>query len=198
MSFFRDQLENWLQQLSVKADKVLDVGGSDKPVKGRTAEWQVKDYRILDLETPHSGSRPDICQDLNRNLEAVHDFHKDPPEKLAGLFDVVFCLEVMEYIYNPVQAIKNLYTFVKPGGTLYISFPFVYPMHKPIGADMLRYTEDGAIKLLEVAGFTVTEVRPRVHKSPDLLRAMYSADGMHTRHDDTVPHTGYLITAKRP
>jgi hypothetical protein len=49
MSFYRDQLENYLKTIDVKAETVFDVGGKEKPVKGRTKSWTVKNYEILDI-----------------------------------------------------------------------------------------------------------------------------------------------------
>lgn len=193
MSYFRDQLEDWLKQIAVKADKVLDVGGSQNPVKGRTLSWDVKDYVIADLPTPHeTKAEPTLKLDLNQ-------WDKTKVMQLAETSaDVVFCLEVMEYLWNPIAALANIKLAMKAGGRLYISFPFVYPMHNPIGCDFLRYTEEGARKLLEVSGFRIEEVRPRVARMPAALQAFYSSDGMHPRRDDTIKHTGYLIIANKP
>lgn len=191
-SYFRLQLEDWLKQISVGPGRILDVGGAQKPVAPRLAKCEAHEILTLDLETPHEGPKPDIAADLNIWDET----------KVLGLAevdaDVVFCLEVMEYIWNPLAALSNIMLTMKPGATLYISFPFVYPIHKPYGADFLRYTEDGARKLLEVSGFEIQEVRPRVARSVHLLKAFYSNDGMKHRSDDSVGDTGYMIIAKRP
>ena len=127
-----------------------------KPVKDRVKSWDVKDCRILDL--------PEY--DLNFDNEVI--------EIKA---DIVFCLEVMEYIFNPVLAIKNLAGLIKKDGLLYISFPQVYPVHNPYQSDYLRYTEFGARKLLENAGFIIKEIIYRIDRS-GLLKEFYAADGM--------------------
>jgi len=187
MSFFRDQLEQWLKTLSIKADTVLDVGGSDNPVKGRVRDWGVKEYKILDLENPHEAKdKPDIICDIQE--EVAEDMTMKE-------FDIIFCLEVAEYWYDPLQALKNMCGFLKPNGILYISFPLSYPMHNPRGKDFLRYTEWGVKKLLNKADFKINKIIPRVARSPALLRAFYTSDGMHHLHDSTVEHTGYLVEA---
>lgn len=189
MSFFRDQLEEWLKQLEVAANRVIDVGGAAKPVKGRTASWNVGSYIVADnlLEDDNAKDQTVVMLDLNAPL----------PEDWGHTADAVFVLEVMEYVYDPMTAMRNLARMVEPGGRLYISFPFVYPMHKPLGSDFLRYTEEGVMALLLSAGFKIRELRPRVARDPELLNAFYSSDGMHSRRDDTVSHTGYLVIADK-
>ena len=41
---------------------------------------------------------------------------------------------------------------------LYISFHFIYPAHNPTEQDYLRYTPNGAVKLLEETGFRIIEI----------------------------------------
>lgn len=79
-------------------------------------------------------------------------------------YDIAFCMEVSEYWYDPMTALKNINEFLKQGGILYISFSFIYPVHNPSDQDYLRYTENGARKLLKETGFKVTHFTPRVEK----------------------------------
>jgi SAM-dependent methyltransferase len=120
--------------------------------------------------------------------------------KYKNYFSVAFCLEVMEYCYNPLQALKNIAYFMKKDAKLYISFHFYYPVHKPHGTDMLRFTEFGAMKLLEEAGFDVHRVEMRVPnvESAALLESYdeiegNKRDGEYGRHYTN----GYLITARK-
>ena len=171
MSFYRDQLENWLSGIEVKADRVLDVGGKDLPVKGRTKTWEVnKTYAVLDL--------PEYdLNDYGGSDEA----------------DIVFCLEVMEYIHNPVRAMENLYDLLKFGGTLYITFQFIYPWHKPVADDCLRYTRSGVVKLLK--DFKMVKIQERFAKYPDKLLDFYKSGGMHVGGDSIV--TGFMVKARK-
>ena len=192
MSRSRTQLEKWLSELDIKATKCLDIGGSQLPVKNRV-NAEFKDYKILDLEVPHENSNaPDIAIDLNESY-ALEEF-----AKYKNYFSAVFCLEVMEYIYNPVRALKTISYFMKKGAKLYISFHFYYPIHNPHGKDYLRYTEYGAKKLLENAGFEISKVDMK-HPSVESAAKMAEydqlegnkRDGAYGRHYVN----GYLITA---
>jgi len=193
MSKSREQLEVWIKKLDVKATKCLDVGGSQLNVLGRLGGSKFVEYKILDLEKPHEDSQaPDIALDLNKKY-AMEEW-----AKYKGNFSIAFCLEVMEYCYNPLQALKNIAYFMKKDAKLHISFHFYYPIHKPHGTDMLRYTEFGAKKLLEEAGFDVHRVEMRVPnvESAALLESYdeiegNKRDGEYSRHYTN----GYLITA---
>lgn len=166
MSYTRQQLEDWLKTIEVKSGKVLDCGGSQNPLsKSRLKIFEPDDYKILDLEQPHECKQvPDLVEDIqNINWE---EYNKD----WQGFFDVVFCLEVFEYIFNPIQALKNINSFLKKDGILYITFTFMYGCHKPEGTDFLRYTPFGAEKLLKETNFKVLEHRYRMATSDRLVQ----------------------------
>ena len=86
MSFYRNQLEDWLKEIDVKADRVLDIGGSAYPVTKRVKSWEVKEYKILD----------------NNNEQGLHEKWQKPDfvmhidnvgfdSEKVGVHDVVFC-----------------------------------------------------------------------------------------------------------
>lgn len=176
MSYYRDQLEQYLKTLDIKADRVLDVGGLAKPIKDRVKSFEVKEYGILDL--------PDWDIEKEKN---EHNYQAE----------VIFCLEVMEYVFNPIQAIKNLNSILKQDGDLYITFCFSYPHHNPAETDMLRYTEWGARKLLNESGFEIKELHYRIDKT-GLLEAFYRSDGMRASKEYAHHNaTGFIIKARK-
>lgn len=183
MSFYRNQLEDWLKTLHIKADCVLDIGGGSNPVKERVASFDASAYHVMDNMLEELKINVDYNVDLNLTLATA--------EKM---YDVIFCLEVMEYIWNPAQAMININWLSKPNSLLYITFPFVYPVHNPRLYDYLRYTPQGAVKLVEYAGFKVLECIYRIDRS-DKLFEFYKADGMHIAGHPNV--TGMMITAQR-
>lgn len=162
MSFYRKQLEDWLQGLDVKADVVLDIGGSQLPAKGRTRSWNVKEYEILDL--PRYNLDVDQTQ-LGDTL------------KYRESADTIFCLEVFEYLIKPSVALGNIEWLLKPGGRAYVTFAFAYPHHNELEMDSLRYTEPGIKRLAEAVGLKITNTWYRRDAS-GLLTAFYSKDGM--------------------
>ena len=196
----RRQLEDWLKQIDVKADVVLDVGGAQLPIKGRTKSWEVIDYAILDLGAPHETKQePNVFMDINYwGIKRAPFVISEVGGVAMDGSDIIFCLEVMEYIWNPVVAIKNMRRLLQDGGILYISFPFLYPHHNPKGLDYMRDTRWGAEKLLTECGFKIISNTPRIATDAGLeyLAGLYGAEGMRSAagydgHDEI----GYLIKA---
>lgn len=161
-SSYRMELDKWLQNLDVRAQSVLDVGGSQLPVNRRVRSWDVYQYKIADLPEPHVDSpKPEIELDLNI------------PHETVITFDMIFCLEVFDYVYDPMTAFKNLANLLEKGGTLWVTFPFVYPTHQPIEDDALRYTEFGIKRLAERNGLQIEEIikrRPETNAIEQLWR----------------------------
>src|SRR5947207_14362978 len=63
---YREERNRWLASLEVKAGTVLDLGGSQLPVMGRTKSWEVNNYYIADLADPHADNQPpEHVVDLN-------------------------------------------------------------------------------------------------------------------------------------
>jgi SAM-dependent methyltransferase len=184
MSYYRDQLEAWLKTIDVRADSVLDIGGGANPVKGRTKSWEVRAYQILDNNAEGEFS-PYFKYDLNDILPTSLAWHK---------FDVIFCLEVFEYIFNPLVSLNRIFLMLETDGILYISFPAIYPVHNPREIDYLRYTKKGIEKLLEKAMFSSWEIIPRVAtKGRQALSEFYSLEGMHpVKGDDIIFDIGYM------
>lgn len=197
-SLGRQQLESWTKTLDIKCDSVIDFGGSQLPINNRVKEWDVKEYVIQDLEVPHiCKQEPEICFDLNDEIMVNDDFINEHCKK----YDVAFALEISEYLWNPIQALKNMNFFLKEGGLLYMSFHFNYPVHNIVEFDYLRYTRAGVKKILEETGFEIVDIVPRTCQMntgyPDLMN-FYSKQGMkfaknYAGHQET----GFLIKAKK-
>jgi len=189
-SYTRQQLENWLREIDVGDVLVLDVGGAQNPVKGRTKSWNAKRYDILDLPEPHEwNARPDILADIQEINWKDEYFYG-----LKGAYDIVFCLEVSEYWFNPLGALRNIARFLREGGLLYISFHFLYPHHNPEKKDFLRYTRWGVEKLLKGAGFKILEIRARNAVYPDKIIEFYDNEGMRGIRNLS-GEIGYLVKA---
>lgn len=169
-SHSRLQLEEWLGAIMVSG-KILDVGGAQKPIKNRIKKMEGCEFTILDLEKPHElKQKPDIIEDINLyRIPSIHHFEK---------YDIAFCIEVSEYLFNPIMAIKNIKEYLKPDGILYMSFPFIYPVHEPVEFDYLRYTPRGVEKLMEEAGFEIIETTPKILKHPGFINTLIFGEQM--------------------
>ncbi len=148
-------MEAWIANKDVSG-KVLDIGGAQEPLKGRIGQQFETTFDILDLPKPHEEKvKADVVWDLNLPFQGNSG-------RFYEAYDVVACLEVTEYFWNPVVAIANMAYFLKKGGRLLISFHFLYPVHAPEGLDYLRYTEYGAKRLLEICGFEIVDFTHRM------------------------------------
>lgn len=178
MSYYRKQLDDWLDNLAVNCQMVLDVGGAQNPIEGRTSIWNVEKYKILDL--------PEF--DLEDEEAGTRYFHEA---------DVIFCLEVFEYLIDPTQALENLAEMIRQTGRIYATFQFVYPAHEEIALDSLRYTEYGIHRLAFHAGLQIKNTWYRIDKS-GYLQKFYSEDGMHpAKHYQHHNATGFIIEFQR-
>ena len=112
-------------------------------------------------------------------------------------FNMIFCLEVMEYVWNPVLAIQNIYDLLENDGFAYISFPAIYPVHNPVEIDSLRYTKQVIERYLKMAGFDRWEIKAReATKGRDLLAMFYGEERMHPLRKSELPfNIGYLVKA---
>lgn len=194
-SYSRQQLEEWVSNIDAGGN-VLDIGGCQYPIKGRTKSWNVKNYRILDLPDPHEDRVGDseyiITADINTcgRISGSYKYREE--------FTQVFCLEVMEYVWHPINALRNMNRFLKIGGELYISFHFIYPVHNPTNQDYFRYTNRGAFKLLEKTGFKVVEERERyAHDSTALMRFFRNEKMRPAKKYLSHDSTGILIKAQK-
>lgn len=72
----------------------------------------------------------------------------------VGSFDVVFCEQVLEHVWEPQKALKNLYKMLRPNGYLVVSTPFMVKVHK-CPEDYWRFTPDCLHRMLTESGFEV-------------------------------------------
>lgn len=166
MSKSREQVNDWLKNIDVTGKTVLDVGA------GRPRAW---------LFPPEEEGRPKVkgapkeykTADINPEwgCDYIFDLNVD---NLCLPHDYVFCLETLEHIYDPVQAIKNLAAFTKE--KLFISAPFINPIHDT--HDFLRYTSQWFEIVLPNCGFKDVVVTPRVATDKEGLHKFYVTEGM--------------------
>ena len=184
-SSYRMELDKWISQLDVKADRVLDIGGSQLTVKGRTKSWDVGEYQIADLPQPHANSpKPDIEIDMNKQIHSNGDY------------DLMFCLEVFDYIYDPVAAMMNIEMLLVDGGTAWVTFPTFYPLHQPVEDDALRYMPGAIKKLAKSVGLEIVQMIPRRTETDAIYQAFRQERMRCAKHED---HniSGWIVEFKK-
>jgi len=197
MSYYRNQLEAWLSEISVNAERVLDLGGASNPVRNRVKRFETDECFFMDNGAEEA--KVDYLPfDINKPItEQFWGYNID--SSFWNKFDALFCLEVFEYVWNPVQAIQNIYDFMSDDSVCYVSFPAIYPVHNPVNIDYLRYTKEAILHYYKMVGLTHIEITPRVAtKGRQDLARFYSNEGMHPVRNSELPYDiGYMVRARK-
>jgi len=104
-------------------------------------------YHGLDITARNS--RPTLIADV-QSLGMLRD----------GAYDSVICLEVLEHVPDPTQALAEIARILADGGVLVLSVPHLSRLHE-IPHDYYRYTEYGLRYLLERNGLEPLSFRLR-------------------------------------
>ncbi len=166
MSKSREQLVSFLKEIDITDKVVLDAGcGPEEKWARNWTNGEAKRYITLDIS---SEFKTTIVADLNVKL---------PTFKLAGLSHIVFCLETLEHLWNPIYALRNIYQWLFIGGTAYFSTPLINPHHDEV--DYARYTDEWYQKVLSYVGFKDIKIKPRVATEGYAnLLAFYKEEGL--------------------
>lgn len=91
---------------------------------------------------------------LDKNKNEMNEYHFNLDlhnlSNLTKKFDLIICMNTLEHVRNPFGVAKEISNLIKPGGYLFVSIPFFYPIHKDIlgrYGDYWRLTDDG-LKIL--------------------------------------------------
>lgn len=75
-----------------------------------------------------------------KEVDVVGDAHALPFDDDS--FDTIICMEVLEHLHTPHQAIAEMQRVLKQGGMLILSTRFIFPLHDT-PHDYFRYTKYG-------------------------------------------------------
>lgn len=146
---------------------VLDIGAADRWIARHSAA--ASNYIALDY--PSTGrdlyaARPDVFAD-GANL----------PFADASIDNIV-CLEVLEHVRWPDKLLAEVARVLKPGGQLFLSTPFLYPVHDA-PHDYQRYTSHGLARSLANAGLTLqsTQAQGSAIRTAGLMLSLAIAGG---------------------
>lgn len=150
ISIRNDVREGLLKRFSQYLTKdmcVYDIGCGDKPFAS-FLQGKVKEHVGVDIEDGFYSSN---------HIDLVGTAYHVPIEDCAA--DAVISSQVIEHLDDPIKALKEINRIVAPGGILFLSFPFLYPIHAE-PHDYARYTEYFMEKKLKEYDFEVLEIDP--------------------------------------
>ena len=141
----RKRLLDAIRQISpLVKGKVMDLGCGSKPYRNL---FTCDEYIGVDFENP---GHPH----LNEQIDVYYDGKHLPFDNNA--FDVIFCSEVFEHVFNLPELLREINRVLKPGGRLIFTCPFAFPEHEQPN-DFARYTSFAIHSLMVDNNFTVSE-----------------------------------------
>lgn len=152
---FRDQI---LRNISPD-DNVLDLG---KAMRDQFEKIKCKTLETLDIND--YGTYPDIVCDICSDIDG-----------LEGKYDKIICIAILEHVYDPFKAIKNLHSMLKKNGIIFGMVPYLYHYHAPKDLkfqDYFRFSKDALAYLFkDFSEIELYPVRGRVSSAFHLMFA---------------------------
>ncbi|MEM7472972.1 MAG: methyltransferase domain-containing protein [Pseudomonadota bacterium] len=128
---------------SARGLRVLEIG-SGKQIKGQEAYSAVHIFK--DVEE---------FRQTDINPEFGHEVLDIKTMDIAGEYDLILCLNVLEHIYETELVVENLRRALKEGGRLVVAVPFAFPLHDE-PHDYFRFTKYALDRMMEK--FATSEV----------------------------------------
>lgn len=125
--------------------RLLDAGAGTKPYRPVYKNYFASCTSFDVSHSPHNISSVDLIASLDRL-----PFQKE-------IFDCILCTEVLEHVPNPVLALKEFYRILKPGGRIFLTTPFLVPLHE-MPYDFFRYTPSALKSMAREANLSLTTI----------------------------------------
>jgi SAM-dependent methyltransferase len=181
------------------AARILDVGASMRE------RLEVLGERVETLDLNDFGTYPDILGDVCSPF----------PDWMAGRYDAVVALALLEHVYDPPAAVANLRVALRPGGRLFLYVPWIYRYHAPpdlMFQDYRRFSRDGLAWLLrDFEEVTLYPIRGKYAAMANLMKLWKKTverrlgtrlnrllDARASDWRNTVQASGYFAEARRP
>lgn len=120
------------ERLKDYSGNLLEIGPQTRSLtREKFTNYKYYSFDIVDTYGP------DFVGDITKHNSDIPDL----------FFDCIFCMDVLEHVLNPFEAVAELRRILKDGGYLILSSPLNLRIHGPI-PDCWRFTEHGYKSLL--------------------------------------------------
>jgi len=131
--------------------KLLDVGCGKMPYREFIcSNSNTESYIGLDIENA-------LCYDPMIRPDHTWDGQRIP--FADAFFDCAIATEVFEHCPNPELVMIEICRVLKPGGQLFFTVPFLWPLHE-VPNDEYRYTPFSLNRHLSAAGLVDIDIKP--------------------------------------
>jgi len=128
--------------------KYFDVNLTDKAILdiGSSLGSFKKSMKFATLQTGLGGAKKYITLDIEPSSRAdiIADAHQLPLKDNS--IDLIIANNVIEHLHDPQTALAEMKRVLVPGGHVYFTVPFLYPIHEA-PRDFARFTKFGLQKL---------------------------------------------------
>jgi SAM-dependent methyltransferase len=155
----RDQwLKAALMQIA-PGSRILDAGAGTLRYKPLCAHLDYVSQDFCQYDGVGDGSGLHGRDDWQQTgIDIVSDIASIPEPDAS--FDAVMCIEVLEHVPQPVEALRELVRLLRPGGTLILTAPFCALSHMSPYFYQTGYSDNFYRYWLERLGMNVMEVTP--------------------------------------
>ena len=103
----------------------------------------------------------------------MHDICSELDETLIKKFDKIICIAVLEHVYDPFQAVRNIRMMLKDNGVLYGYVPYLFYYHAPTDLryqDYFRFSKDALSYLFkDFQNLEIFPIRGRISTPLNIL-----------------------------
>lgn len=144
-----------------KGGRIIDIGGGLRIDPKRSDRVDLKRQKLYSAYLTKPGTEYKVTDYTDQyKPDYVEDIHalSFPDESVDGLF----CLAVLEHVYDPKKAAEEIVRVLKKGGTAFIYVPWMYRYHAHAKdyRDYFRYSKDGIAYLFrDCASVEICPVR---------------------------------------
>ena len=131
--------------------KVAIVSGSNDEPELKLINYEKLDILDFDEDTG--------LFDLDKDWKEINNLNNDKSKSYKeSEYNIVFCNQVFEHIFSPIQAIKNIYYITEKNGYVWISVPTINCIHGDPYFYSSGYHPRYLDRLCKEAGFEIIHI----------------------------------------